>query len=157
MALHLINCYKKYLQNLKYIVKRGCIFHLIWVGILSILIDIVHKEQGRYGGFAYWAKSVKRDELFVGNPLLRYQWSIKKKWNFENVWSIKNNVEFPHGSWSEALFSLEFPRVKSQTTLNHPVSIWIFSGIAHNLYCAIWWSRGVPASNKMKNNFFLQK
>ena len=35
--LHLTNFYKKYLQNLKYNVERASIFHLILVGILSIL------------------------------------------------------------------------------------------------------------------------
>ena len=30
--------YKKYFQNLKYNVKKACIFQLILVGILSILI-----------------------------------------------------------------------------------------------------------------------
>ena len=34
----LTNFYKNYFQNLKYDVKRACIFHLILVGILSILI-----------------------------------------------------------------------------------------------------------------------
>ena len=40
--LYLTNFYRTYLQNLKYSVKGACIFHLILVGILSILIDIVH-------------------------------------------------------------------------------------------------------------------
>ena len=35
--LYLPNFHKKYLQNLKYSVKKVCIFHLILVGILSIL------------------------------------------------------------------------------------------------------------------------
>ena len=35
---YLTNFYKNYLQNLKYSVKRAGIFHLILVGILSILI-----------------------------------------------------------------------------------------------------------------------
>ena len=48
--LYLTNSFKKYLQNLvKYIVKRVCIFHLIWVGILSILIFSI-KNRG-IGGF----------------------------------------------------------------------------------------------------------
>ena len=38
MVAHLTNFNKKYLQNLKYNVKRGCIFHLILVVILLILI-----------------------------------------------------------------------------------------------------------------------
>ena len=37
MVAHLTNFNKKYLQNLKYNVKRGCIFHLILVVILLIL------------------------------------------------------------------------------------------------------------------------
>ena len=40
-----------YLQNFKYNVKRACIFHLILVGILSILIlSVKNREWGR-GGF----------------------------------------------------------------------------------------------------------
>ena len=41
--------YKKYLQNLKYNVKRTRIFHLILFGILSILILSV-KNSGEGGG-----------------------------------------------------------------------------------------------------------
>ena len=44
------NFYKKYLQNLKYSVKRASIFHLILVGILPILIFYIHLEQGGGGG-----------------------------------------------------------------------------------------------------------
>ena len=36
--MYFTNFYKKYPQNLKYNVKEVCIFHLILVGILSILI-----------------------------------------------------------------------------------------------------------------------
>ena len=43
---YLTNFYKKYLQNLKYSVKRECIFHLILVGILSILILSVKNRDG---------------------------------------------------------------------------------------------------------------
>ena len=43
--------YKKYLQNLKYNVKRACVFLLIMVGILTILILSV-KNRGVGGGFA---------------------------------------------------------------------------------------------------------
>ena len=32
---------KKYLQNLKYNIKRGCIFHSILVGIPFVLLNIV--------------------------------------------------------------------------------------------------------------------
>ena len=39
--LYLTNFYKKYFQNLKkYNVKTTCAFHLILVGILSILIQL---------------------------------------------------------------------------------------------------------------------
>ena len=41
--------FTKYIQNLKYNVKRTCIFHLILVSILSILILSV-ENRGR-GGF----------------------------------------------------------------------------------------------------------
>ena len=46
--LYLTNFYKRYLQNLKYIVKKVCIFHLILVGILSIL-PLSVKNRGRWG------------------------------------------------------------------------------------------------------------
>ena len=44
--------YEKYLQNFKYKknVKRVCIFHLILVGILSILILFVKNAGNRGGG-----------------------------------------------------------------------------------------------------------
>ena len=56
--LYLTNFYKRYLQNLKYIVKKVCIFHLILVGILSIL-PLSVKNRGRGGG----------DSLNWQNPL----------------------------------------------------------------------------------------
>ena len=115
MALHLINCYKKYLQNLKYIVKRGCIFHLIWVGILSILIDIVHKEWGRQvRWFCLMDKICETWQVICWQSLVML--SIKKKWNFENVGTIKNNAEFPHGSWSFVFSGIS----KKGKVTNHP-------------------------------------
>ena len=39
-----------YVQNLKYNIKRACIFHLILAGILSILILSVENEGGGEGG-----------------------------------------------------------------------------------------------------------
>ena len=45
MAL-LTNFFKKYLQNLKYNVKRACIFHLILFGILSIASIFSVKNKG---------------------------------------------------------------------------------------------------------------
>ena len=44
------NFYKKYLQNLKYSVKRAYIFHLILVDILSILILFVKNRWLGGGG-----------------------------------------------------------------------------------------------------------
>ena len=41
---------KKYLQNLKWNVKRACIFHLIMLGIPSILILSVKKKGMGEGG-----------------------------------------------------------------------------------------------------------
>ena len=43
--LYLRNFYKRYLQNLKYNVKRARIFQLILVGILSILILSVKNRR----------------------------------------------------------------------------------------------------------------
>ena len=48
--------FKRYLENLKYNVKRACMFHLILFGILSILIFSVKNRgvgdarRGRGGG-----------------------------------------------------------------------------------------------------------
>ena len=44
--LYLTNFYKKFLQNLKHNVKRACTFHLVLVGILSILIFSVKNRIG---------------------------------------------------------------------------------------------------------------
>ena len=47
LVVHLTIFYKSYLQNLKYNVKSGCIFHLILVGILSIsLLPIKNRGRG---------------------------------------------------------------------------------------------------------------
>ena len=48
--------YKNYLQNLKYNVNSGCIFHLILIGILSILILSVNNEGRGGGGFCLTEK-----------------------------------------------------------------------------------------------------
>ena len=44
-VIHLTIIYKSYLQNLKYNVKSGCIFHLILVGFLSISILYIIRPQ----------------------------------------------------------------------------------------------------------------
>ena len=44
-VVHLTIIYKSYLQNLKYNVKSGCIFHLILVGFLSISILYIIRPQ----------------------------------------------------------------------------------------------------------------
>ena len=51
LVAHLTNfyIYKNYLQNLKYNVNSRRIFHLIFIGILSILILSV--KDGGWGGF----------------------------------------------------------------------------------------------------------
>ena len=51
LLVHLTNfyIYKNYLQNLKCSINSWCIFHLILIGILSILILSV-KDRG-WGGF----------------------------------------------------------------------------------------------------------
>ena len=62
VTVYLTNFYKKYFQNLKYNVKRACIFHLILVGVLSIFMILSVKNMG-CGFFAHRhrAKSVKHD------------------------------------------------------------------------------------------------
>ena len=54
-------------QNLiKYIVKKRCIFHLILVGILSILIlSLKNRRVEGWRRFAEWTKSFKRDESYL--------------------------------------------------------------------------------------------
>ena len=50
-GLYLTNFYKMYVQNLKYNIKGPCMFHLILVGILSILIlSVKNRGWGRGGG-----------------------------------------------------------------------------------------------------------
>ena len=49
--LYLTNFHKKYLQNLKYNVEKAFIFHLILVGVLSILILSI-KNRGHGWVFA---------------------------------------------------------------------------------------------------------
>ena len=44
-VVHLTIFYKSYLQNLKYKVKSGCIFHLILVGILSISVLSIRPQS----------------------------------------------------------------------------------------------------------------
>ena len=59
MAVYLTNFYKMYVQNLKYNIKRTCIFHLTLVCIPSFLIMSI-----KNGG-------VQREDLFDGqNPLI---------------------------------------------------------------------------------------
>ena len=60
LVAHLTNfyLYKNYLQNLKYNVNSGCIFHLILISILSILILPV-----KNGGVGYFLLNRK-------NPLM---------------------------------------------------------------------------------------
>ena len=48
--------YKNYLQNLKYNVNGGCIFHFILVGILSILILSVKNIGQGWSGFCLMEK-----------------------------------------------------------------------------------------------------
>ena len=52
LVTHLTILCKKYFQNLKYSVNRGCIFHLILVGIPSTLILSIKKGGGLGGGVA---------------------------------------------------------------------------------------------------------
>ena len=53
LVAYLIHFYKKYLQNLKYNVKRACIFHLILVGIPSSLILSVKNRGWGWGYLTY--------------------------------------------------------------------------------------------------------
>ena len=44
-----MNIYKKYLQNIKYNVKRVCIFHLILFGTpSSSILSVKNRGQGGY-------------------------------------------------------------------------------------------------------------
>ena len=49
-GLYLTSFYNMYVQNLKYNIKGACMFHLILVGILSILILSVKNRRGEGGG-----------------------------------------------------------------------------------------------------------
>ena len=61
--MHLTNYCKKYLQNFKYSVKRVCSFHLILVGIPSILILSVKNRGG--GGVCLMDKPVNRGGRYL--------------------------------------------------------------------------------------------
>ena len=62
--LYLKNFYKKQLQNVKYNIKRTCIFHLILFGIISILILFVRTRGWSF--FRLTEKSIiKRDESYL--------------------------------------------------------------------------------------------
>ena len=60
--------YKRYLQNLKYNVKRACIFHLILVGYF-IELDIVCQEQGEAFLLIKGQNLLSVTKLFVHGPL----------------------------------------------------------------------------------------
>ena len=51
-GLYVTSFYNMYVQNLKYNIKGACMFHLILVGILSILILSV-KNSGEAGGSVF--------------------------------------------------------------------------------------------------------
>ena len=69
-GLYLTSFYKMYVQNLKYNIKEACMFHLILVGILSILILSV-KNRGGWGGrvFVNGQNLLNVTKLFVDSPL----------------------------------------------------------------------------------------
>ena len=69
MVAHLTNFNKKYLQNLKYNVKRGCIFHLILVVILLILILSVKNWEVKVEVLLKWQNLLSMTKLFVDSPL----------------------------------------------------------------------------------------
>ena len=48
-GLYVTSFYNMHVQNLKYNIKGACMFHLILVGILSILILSVKNRGGRGG------------------------------------------------------------------------------------------------------------
>ena len=73
--LYLTNFYKKYLQNLKYIVKKVFIFHLILVGILSILPLSIKNRGGwgrgrQVGGFSFnWQNPLSMTKVICWQSL----------------------------------------------------------------------------------------
>ena len=75
--LYLTNLYKTYFQNLKYNMKRACIFHLILVGILSILISSV-KNRRAVGGFLLnWKNPLSMESYLSKVP----KWAIQENAN----------------------------------------------------------------------------
>ena len=54
-GLYVTSLCNMYVQNLKYSIKGACMFHLILVGILSILILSV---KNRWGGGGVWGVGV---------------------------------------------------------------------------------------------------
>ena len=66
--LCLTDLYKKYLQNLKYNEERACVFHLILVGIQSILILCPLRRGGGGGGGCLTDNLFKPDESYLLVP-----------------------------------------------------------------------------------------
>ena len=79
--LYLLSFYKNYLQNLKFNVKRACIFHLTLPGILSILILSVKNRLGGGGGVGLTARQnpfAKHDksDLFYLSSTVTNTWFL---------------------------------------------------------------------------------
>ena len=102
--LYCTNFYKKYLENLKHNVKRVCIFHLILVGILSILILSV-KNKGVGEGVLYEQNPLSVPKVIgpqcltpIGNP----DKTTLRPWKFHRI----------------VLQPLEIPKPKTKTHEN---------------------------------------
>ena len=84
LVAHLTMFYKKYLQNLKYHVKRGCIFHLILLGIPYILILSV-KNRGEVGDLLNGQNSLSVTKVICQQSLnsiyLSYELSLTHEGN----------------------------------------------------------------------------
>ena len=76
-GLYLKSFYNMYVQNLKYNIKGACMFHLILVGILSILILSIKNNMGVGGGGRGGSVFVNEQNLliamkvFVDSPLAK--------------------------------------------------------------------------------------
>ena len=116
-----IKLYKKYLQNFIYSVKRVCIFHLILVGIASILLLSV-KNRGAEGllngqsplSVASYLSAVSQLEYCKGKPSENL-FNIARNQEFELITShhFKNLIS-PKPTWNSQWSIISSRKIKRQ-------------------------------------------
>ena len=95
--------YKNYLQNLKCNVNSGCIFHLILIGILSILILSV-KNEGRGWWFLLNRKNLLRGGIHTQVSTLNINMTLESE--TPTPLSLKSSVATNIPSFREKTYFL---------------------------------------------------